>query len=70
MPVLRQNQTSVSFRNKVHVILMHSFKKSQTEISLNLTEPRIEIKQTNWYQASLTMSLVIAAVHTRQVIRP
>jgi len=38
MPILRQNQTSVSFRNEAAVILMHSFKKSNRNfIKLNRT---------------------------------
>lgn len=68
MPILRRNQTSVSFRKELPVILMHSFKKkSQTGIPLNLTEAQTEIKQTNCYQASLTPSIAITSVHTRQV---
>ena len=69
MPILRQNQTSVSCRNEVAAILMHSFKKSNRNfIKLNRT--------TNWDKTNkllscqITLSLVIAAVHTSHVIRP
>jgi len=68
MPILRQNQTYVSFRNEVAVILMHSFQKSNRNfIKLNRT--------TNWDKTNkllsdqITLSLLIAAVHTSQVIR-